>query len=166
MRALAFLVLSSAHAWSASGRLPLPAGCPRLGSERRVPARMIEQDEAAKRAQSGKAALCSTIAGMAGSLPFLLVDPNAFTSPAWEFQADGLAIMLFLFGAQCSFPWLQIGGYSDVVVSSPTTLFCSLVFAPLSSPQELCTVMPCEWTTTRCSSKELWEHLSSHAHGQ
>jgi hypothetical protein len=48
------------------------------------------EDEAAKRAESGKAAVVSLLAGTAGSLPFLLLDPGAFSSPQWEFQADGL----------------------------------------------------------------------------
>lgn len=46
------------------------------------------EEEAAKRAESGKAALTSLGAGTVGALPFLLLDPSAFT-PSWEFQADG-----------------------------------------------------------------------------
>lgn len=56
------------------------------------------EDEAAKRLESGKAAIGSTAAGMIAALPFLLLGPGAFTSPAWELQTDGLAVMLFLFG--------------------------------------------------------------------
>lgn len=56
------------------------------------------EDENAKRAESGKAAAVSLVSGMTAALPFLLLGPGAFTSPSWEFQADGLALMLFLFG--------------------------------------------------------------------
>eukprot|EP00320_Phaeocystis_rex_P009811 CAMPEP_0119095330 /NCGR_PEP_ID=MMETSP1178-20130426/169130_1 /TAXON_ID=33656 /ORGANISM="unid sp, Strain CCMP2000" /LENGTH=210 /DNA_ID=CAMNT_0007079125 /DNA_START=26 /DNA_END=658 /DNA_ORIENTATION=+ len=61
------------------------------------------EDEAAKRAESGKAAAVSLIAGTAGGLPFLLLGkaaeiPPGFTAAAWELQADGLAVMLLLFG--------------------------------------------------------------------
>jgi len=66
------------------------------------PVAMLEggaaEDEAAKRAESGKAAIVSLLSGSTAALPFLLLDPGAFVSPAWEFQADGLAVMLLLFG--------------------------------------------------------------------
>ena len=58
---------------------------------------MLQEDPAAKRAESGKAALAATFAGNLGSLPVTLLDPSRFT-PQWELQADGLAIMLLLFG--------------------------------------------------------------------
>ena len=48
------------------------------------------EDEAAKRAESGKAAIVSLVSGTVGALPFLLLDPGAFSEPSWEFQADGL----------------------------------------------------------------------------
>ena len=50
----------------------------------------VGEDEAAKRAESGKAAMVSLISGTVGALPFLLLDPGAFSEPSWEFQADGL----------------------------------------------------------------------------
>ena len=56
------------------------------------------EDDALKRAESGKAALVSLLSGTIAATPFLVIGPGAFTSPSWEFQADGLAIMLFLFG--------------------------------------------------------------------
>ena len=61
------------------------------------------EDLAAKRAESGKAGAVSLIAGTAGGLPFLLLGkaaeiPPGFTPAAWELQADGLAVMLLLFG--------------------------------------------------------------------
>lgn len=52
----------------------------------------------ASRIESGKAAICSTVAGTVAATPFLLLAPGAFRAPEWEFQADGLPIMLFLFG--------------------------------------------------------------------
>ena len=62
-----------------------------------------DEDLAAKRAESGKAAAASLFAGTAGGLPFLLLGkaaeiPPGFTAAAWELQADGLAVMLLLFG--------------------------------------------------------------------
>lgn len=57
----------------------------------------LQENLAAKRAESGKAAVAATVAGNIGGLPVTLLDPNAFT-PQWELQADGLAIMLLLFG--------------------------------------------------------------------
>lgn len=59
---------------------------------------MQAEDLNAKRAESGKAAAVSLVAGTTASLPFVLLDPGAFSSPAWELQTDGLALMLFLFG--------------------------------------------------------------------
>ena len=58
---------------------------------------MLQEDPAAKRAESGKAAVAATIAGNLGGLPATMLDPSRFT-PQWELQADGLAIMLLLFG--------------------------------------------------------------------
>ena len=57
-----------------------------------------EEDLAAKRAESGKAGAVSLVAGVVAASPFLLFGPGAFEAPSWELQADGLAIMLLLFG--------------------------------------------------------------------
>lgn len=56
------------------------------------------EDLNAKRAESGKAGAVSLIAGTIAATPFLCFGPGAFTSPTWELQADGLALMLLLFG--------------------------------------------------------------------
>ena len=96
---LVALCASTASAWN-----PQPPGalrCARLTTTRcqhTAVAMTGGEDEAAKRMESGKAAISSTVVGMTAALPFLLLGPGAFTAPAWELQADGLALMLFLFG--------------------------------------------------------------------
>ena len=81
-----------------------PARAPRLGrSGSRSSQVVLQEDLAAKRAESGKAAAVSLVAGTAGGLPFLLLSkfaqiPPGFSETSWEFQADGLALMLLLFG--------------------------------------------------------------------
>lgn len=81
-----------------------PARAPRHGrSVSRSSQVVLQEDLAAKRAESGKAAAVSLVAGTAGGLPFLLLSkfaqiPPSFSEISWEFQADGLALMLLLFG--------------------------------------------------------------------
>ena len=81
-----------------------PARAPALGrSSSRSRQVVLQEDLAAKRAESGKAAAVSLFAGTAGGLPFLLLSkaaqiPPGFSETSWEFQADGLALMLLLFG--------------------------------------------------------------------
>ena len=154
-RAVSFLVvLSSAHAFSP----PISSG---LRSRSAAPQKSrpalarpslqlvrMQEDEAAKRAESGKAAIGSTIAGMIAALPFLLLGPGAFTSPAWELQADGLAIMLFLFGATRPFSHFF---RSSAVTQAPICARCWQVSS---------TVMRFAPTTTRCSSRVSWARLS------
>ena len=59
---------------------------------------VMAEDLNAKRAESGKAGAVSLITGTLAAAPFLCFGPGAFQSPAWELQADGLALMLLLFG--------------------------------------------------------------------
>lgn len=107
--ASALLVLVSAHcasaAFSTPGATARLAVRPRSGSAvmQGEPPLVGGEDLAAKRAESGKAAAISLVAGTAGGLPFLLLGkffeiPPGFTPAAWELQADGLAVMLLLFG--------------------------------------------------------------------
>lgn len=52
---------------------------------------------AEERAESGKAAVLSAVAGSIATLPAALLAPDAF-SPQWEFATDALGVQLFLFG--------------------------------------------------------------------
>ena len=82
-----------------------PARAPALGrSSSRSRQVVLQEDLAAKRAESGKAAAVSLFAGTAGGLPLFAAQqgtaqiPPGFSKDVWEFQADGLALMLLLFG--------------------------------------------------------------------
>ena len=81
----------------------LPSLAPRTVPLSTRGAIVMQEDLAAKRAESGKAGAVSLVAGTAGSLPFLLLGkaaqiPPGYSDALWEFQADGLALMLLLFG--------------------------------------------------------------------
>jgi len=98
------------------------------------------EDEAAKRAESGKAAVVALLSGSTAALPFLLLDPGAFVSPAWEFQADGLALMLLLFGVVYRYavrtdsnPMLKQGVVGAFVVTRSWALI---------TPASTCDVLP------------------------
>ncbi|KAL1496011.1 hypothetical protein AB1Y20_014645 [Prymnesium parvum] len=142
------LSLSPACAWTprplvrASG-IALP-GRVLTAPATRVPpspmAREGREDEAAKRVESGKAAISSTLAGMVAALPFLLLGPGAFTTPEWEFQADGLAITLFLFGVVYRYavrtddnPMLRQGVVGAFVITRSWAII---------SPPATCSVVP------------------------
>ena len=99
--------LTGTHAFSTLAGLKNPQLVPRSSSALRPGCAAMQgaddEDLAAKRAESGKAAAASLFAGTAGGLPFLLLGkaaeiPPGFTAAAWELQADGLAVMLLLFG--------------------------------------------------------------------
>ena len=105
----------------------------------------MQEDLAAKRAESGKAAAASLVAGTAGGLPFLLLAkfaqiPPGYSDPTWEFQADGLALMLLLFGVVYRYavrtdenPMLKQGVVGAFVITRSWALI---------TPPATCTALP------------------------
>jgi hypothetical protein len=80
------------------------------------------------------------LSGAAASSPLLLLGPGAFTSPSWEFQADGLALMLLLFGVVYRYavrcdtnPMLKQGVVGAFVVTRSWALI---------TPPATCDVLP------------------------
>ena len=101
---------------------------------------VMQEDLAAKRAESGKAAFASLIAGNIGALPVTLLDPSRFT-PQWELQTDGLALMLFLFGVVYRYavrtddnPMLKQGVVGAFVVTR--------AWALLDADPSICSALP------------------------
>ena len=101
---------------------------------------LCQEDLNAKRAESGKAALISAVVGSVGGLPVTLLDPNRFT-PQWELQADGLALMLFLFGVVYRYavradnnPMLKQGVVGAFVITRSWAL--------LDAPADACSALP------------------------
>ena len=101
---------------------------------------------AEERAESGKAAVLSAVAGSLVAAPLELIAPDMFGiapafSPQWEFATDGLALELFLFGVVYRYA-VRSDSDNDMLKMGAAGAF--IVMRTLSSAQvgSQCTALP------------------------